>query len=284
MRYREFLTSFKRAYRHKGGTKALELGKLEATWFRQIQEECAWIYDHAGSSDVTDQRHVTYWTRPSGEVRQFSLFNETGKSEDTKGDYGYLGDIAKKRLVFPHLSALGRFAALFQPMLRNLRLNGMGAGSSLDAHEENCITASGLGRTFILRFHLPVFTNPAAHVFLDDEKFQFAEGHLYFFHHGCVHAAANAGKEPRYHLVLDCFLNRSLFAHLFPGHPSPDSCLIKTTDETAVVRGIPSHFPEFVSEGGRVIRGSIDYGRSLPSPFTYFKKNYPSLFDPLHTG
>lgn len=278
MRYGAFVRGITRAYEHKGGIKSLQLGALDADWFRQIQGECSWIIDSAGSSDVTSANHVTNWTRPSGTVRQFSLFNTSGESADTKGDYGYLGDAKKKRLVFPQLEGLKRFAALFGPALRNFRLNGMGPASALDAHEEVSITATRFGHLYILRFHLPVFSNDSARVYLDNESFRYAEGNLYFFNHGCVHAAANGGPGPRYHLVFDCFLGATMFRRLFPGTPSPDQGFVKTSDETCVMRGEPHRFVNFVCEDRRLIEGRIDYGRQVPSMLAYYRRNYPSLF------
>src|SRR6476660_255011 len=101
MRYQEFVNGITTAYMHKGGIKTLALGRLSASWFRQIQADCAHVVAGADPSDVNDERHVTNCTRPTGEVRQFSLFNIAGKTEDTTGDYGYLGDVRKKSFVFP---------------------------------------------------------------------------------------------------------------------------------------------------------------------------------------
>src|SRR6185437_10674668 len=105
MKYSAFMSGITQAYQHTGGIKTLCLGKLEKDWFEQIRSKCSWIIENAGSSDVTAPKHVTYWTRPSGQVRQFSLFNHTGSSADTKGDYGYLGDMSRKSLVYPELKA-----------------------------------------------------------------------------------------------------------------------------------------------------------------------------------
>jgi hypothetical protein len=282
MKYQEFVNGITTAYMHKGGIKTLALGRLSASWFRQIQADCAHIIDGADPSDVNDKRHVTNWTRPTGEVRQFSLFNISGKTEDTTGDYGYLGDVRKKSLVFPKLEGLSRFARLFMPDLRNLRMNGMGPNSALNAHEEGSITATRYGRQHILRFHLPIFTNPGARMFLDDEWFRYEDGTLYFFNHGCVHAVANDSSEPRYHLVLDCFLSKGLFRRLFPGQRSPDPEFRLAADADAFVSQIGNHhFPDFVCEGGRVIEGPIDYGRSVPHWTDWYRTNYPSVFSPL---
>ncbi|MHB1207292.1 MAG: hypothetical protein ACYCZX_17110, partial [Rhodospirillaceae bacterium] len=151
MDYARFIKDLRRAYEHRGGVRTLRLGTLDPAWFAQIQRECNSIVRQGGSSDVTAAAHVTNWTKPKGDVRQFSLFNASGRSDEYLGDYGYRGDASKKRLVFPELKALARFAALFGPPLRNLRLNGMGTDSSLSAHEENSIKAHRFGADYIVR-------------------------------------------------------------------------------------------------------------------------------------
>jgi hypothetical protein len=284
MDYRAFIRGITRAYEHKGGIKALHLGTLAPEWFRQIQGECLWLVQQAGSSDVTATDHVTNWTRPTGAVHQFSLFNASGNSADAKGDFGDDAEARKKRLVFPQLEGIRRFAGLFGSALRNLRLNGMGKSSALDAHEEQSISVTRFGTRHIVRFHLPVFTNATARIYLDDEIFRFEEGRLYFFHHGCVHAASNGAAEPRYHLVLDCFLSLELFRCLFPGHASPDAGFIKATDAASALHGEPFHFPCFVREDKGVIEGAIDYGRVAPGFLDYYRQNYPSVFRLLPKG
>ena len=281
MRYRKFVAEATRAFEHKGGIKILELGALDPSWFTQIQRECAHIIEHAGSSDVGAPKHVTNWTRPSGTVRQFSLFNNSGDSADTKGDYGYLGDVSKKKLVFPELKALARFADLFRPALRNLRLNGMGVNSGLNAHEENSISPTRFGVTHIVRFHLPIFTNPSAKIYVDDEMVHFDEGRLYYFNHGCVHAASNEGPDPRYHLVLDTFLDKLLFRRLIDSGKSPDIGFTKKVSNPPTEH---FHFPNFKREDGVLIEGSINYGRRAPAMLDWYRKRYPSVFGPPNPG
>jgi hypothetical protein len=278
MRYRNFLKGLREAYEHSDGVKTLRLGRLDAAWFADIQRETAFIIENGGSSDVGAPDHVTHWTRPRGKVRQFSLFNTSGRSEDYQGDYGYRGNAAHKKLVFPQLKGLTRFAALFGDALRNLRLNGMGADAGLSAHEENSITPRAWGADYIVRFHLPVFTNDRSYIYLDDERFTYREGELYFFHHGCVHAAANFGADARYHLVLDCFLDRKLFRALFPGGENRDAGFEKATPEAAIMTGEPHTFPEFVCENGKTITTGIAYGRRAPTLVDFYRRNYPSLF------
>ena len=112
------------------------------------------------------------------------------------------------------------------PALRNLRLNGWPA--ALNAHEELSISPARLGSEYIVRFHLPVFTDPDAKVYLDDESFHYREGNIYFFNHGCYHAAANSSEtRVSLYLVLDAFLDRALFARHLPGANSPDYGFVK---------------------------------------------------------
>jgi hypothetical protein len=275
MQYSKLIREIRRAFEHKGGLKILELGTIDADWFSQIQQECAHIIEHAGSSDVGMPKHVTNWTRPSGTVRQFSLFNTSGNSADTTGDYGYLGDASKKKLVFPEMKGLARFAELFRPALRNLRLNGIGINSGLNAHEEQSISATRFAVTYIVRFHLPIFTNSSAKIYVDDEITHFDEGRLYYFNHGCVHAASNEGPDPRYHLVLDAFLEKSLFHRLFDESKSPDPGFIK---RTAAPPTEYYHFPNFKRQDEVLMEGSINYGRRAPTTLDWYRTRYPSVF------
>ena len=99
MTYHEFIAGIRSGFQHKGGIKTLLLGRLTPDWFEQIQQECSSIVASEGSSDVSAKEHVTNWTRPTGQVRQFSLFNMSGDSADYKGDFGYLGDVTKKEIA-----------------------------------------------------------------------------------------------------------------------------------------------------------------------------------------
>lgn len=277
--YSAFVGGLRKAFEHTGGIKTLCLGEIDPAWFAAIQREVREIIENAPSSDVTQKGHVTNWTRPKGKVQQFSLFNSSGNSGDYTGDYGALEDTKKKRLVFPEKAAIARFAALFGGRLRSLRLNGMGPSSGLNAHEEVSISATPTGPRFITRFHLPIVTNDKAWMFLDGERFQYREGKLYFFNHGCVHAGNNESDVPRYHFVLDCFLNRPLFENVIsPAAVSPDAGFKKYTGTDRELIGTPHHFADFTSEDGKIRTGEIAYGRRAPGYLSYWQKNYPSVF------
>ena len=278
-----FLRGFKEAYCHKGGIKALALGDIEPAWFEEIRREVDWIIESQASSNVTDPKHTTNWTKPRGRARQFSLYNPTGKSDEYLSDFTSPKQVPK-RLTFPELKGIARFAGLFGDELLNLRLNGLGTSSSLSLHEEDPIVPGPSGRTFYARFHLPIRTSHEARMLLDGEHFAFEAGRLYFFHHGCVHAAVNDASTPRYHFVLDCELTASLFDRLFPGstRPAPDRGFLPLDEVQAreLCVGTPMQFGEFVTVTGRKITG-IDYGRRVPSAAQWYRANYPSLFRPI---
>jgi hypothetical protein len=279
MNYTQLIKGLRDAYEHHGGIKTLHLGALDRAWFAEVQREASVIISRAAASDVTSPAHVTNWTRPKGKVQQFSLYNESGRTEDYKGDFGYRGDARKKRLVLPEMKSIARLAKLFGGSLRNLRLNGIARGSGLSAHEEGSIQSHAGGTVYIARFHLPVFSNDRAFVYLDDERFRYEEGHLYFFNHGCVHAATNDGDDPRYHIVLDCFLDRSLFRDLFSGRPAQDPGFKKSIGHETAVSADNFVFPDFACEDGRIIATGIQYGRRAPTLTDYYRRNYPSLFN-----
>lgn len=279
-RYRDFLAKYRAAYTHRGGVKAKALGAIDPAWFAEIQREVNWIISGQPSSNVGAKDHTTNWTRPSGVARQFSLFNATGKSDEYLSDFAPPKEVAKK-LTFPELTAISRFAELFGADLINLRLNGLGASSGLSLHEESPISATPRGLSYRVRFHLPIFTTQKAKMLLDGEEFNFETGNLYFFHHGCVHAAVNEGDEHRYHFVLDCELTPKLFARILAGPMascSHDGLLRFDEHKSAALsQGKPVYFGEFVTEAGKKITG-IDYGRQIPRGSDWYRSNYPSVF------
>jgi hypothetical protein len=278
--YRKFCEQYRLAYQHKGGIKAKALGRIDPAWFAEIQKEVAWIIDGQPSSNVGDKTHTTYWTQPKGVARQFSLFNATGKSDEYLTDFAPSTKVSKK-LTFPNLTAIARFAALFGNDLVNLRLNGLGASSGLSLHEENPISATRFGRKYRVRFHLPIHTNPSARMLLDGEEFHFDVGNLYFFHHGCVHAAINDADSHRYHFVLDCELSPELYAKLFTGLDAAPGFIPFTEAKSAQLsKGTAIEFGEFVTQEGKKITG-IDYGRRVPGMLDWYRTNYPSLFNPI---
>ena len=279
MTYSQFISGIRSAYEHSGGLKMFACGQLENSWFRQICSEVNGILDSQPSSDVTSKAHVTNWTRPTGEARQFSLFNATGRTDDFLSDHSF--DRSAKKLTFPHLLGIQRFASIFGPALLNLRLNGLGKSSGLGAHEERSIQCTRYGLVYKIRFHLPIYTNPNARICLDGEMFHFEPGILYFFNQGCVHAAINDGDEPRYHFVLDCLLTRKLQATLLSqlGKPSADLGFRRLSASEAEVyrKSEPWSAADFTTEAG-ILMTRLDYGRVAPKALDYFRAQRPNLF------
>lgn len=89
MTYEKFVRGIRTAYEHRGGLKMFACGKIEDSWFQQIRQEVNWIASSQASSDVTAANHVTYWTRPTGVARQFSLLNGSGRSDDFASDHSF---------------------------------------------------------------------------------------------------------------------------------------------------------------------------------------------------
>lgn len=282
MSYRAFVCDFRRAYEHRGGLKSSALGSLDPLWFEALRGEMSWVIANQPASLVTDKAHTSNWAKPVGVARQFSLFNPTGRPDEYLSDFAPPAKVGKK-LVFPELEATTRFAKMFGEQLWNLRLLGLGRSSKLSLHEENPIEPQRYGMTYKLRFHLPVFTGPGARMLIDGESFHYDAGVLYFFHHGCVHAAVNDDETPRYHLVLDCLASADLYHRLFPGTTrrcDPGYQRLNPAEARATQIGEVSPVDEFVTEGGQT-RHRLDYGRRAPGVMSWYRKAYPSAFRPL---
>lgn len=283
MQYGEFVRGFNLAYEHRGGLKMFAVGRIDPSWFEQIRSDVLWIVNSQASSDVSNPSHVTYWTRPRGVARQFSLLNMTGKPDDFSSDHSM--ELEGKKLTFPQLEATARFSRLFGSNLVNLRLNGLGKNSGLGAHEERPVRAYANGTVkYKIRFHLPIFTNPNAAILLDGEKFHFDEGILYFFNQACVHSAANEGEEPRYHFVVDCILDRILQKNLLSLSVMPvaDSGLrvFNEAESKPYSRSELWEVGEFMTESGRKMT-RIDYGRKKVGRLDYHRGQHPRLYNKL---
>jgi len=205
---------------HAGGIRCLRLLRVAPDWFTALRAEVASLCRDGQPSDVTASDHVTHWTRPRGEVVQYSLLNRSGRFDDTSADHDL--SCADKR--FHHadwLPALGALAAAL-PHAINLRVNVLGPQARLSPHEEHSIVRLHTGAIGArVRFHLPVETSPLAELVLDGEVHALTAGTVHFVNHGCVHAARNGGAERRVHLVWDQLLTREAHAFLFGDAPLP---------------------------------------------------------------
>jgi hypothetical protein len=160
---------------------------------------------------------VTGWTRPKGQVRQWSLFNRHGRTDDTSDDFTYGQHLARKRPL--PLPGIVRLAGGL-PDLVNLRLNVISPGAALSPHEEHLPRPVGSDCVALrARFHLPLVTNPDALMLADGHLLHFTAGAVWFFGNGCVHGAENNGSEDRAHLVWDQLLTTRALDAMFGGTP-----------------------------------------------------------------
>jgi len=63
-----------------------------------------------------------------------------------------------------------------------------------------------------LRLHIPVITNPFSSIVIDRTRIHLALGYIWKLNPVHRHAAANFGKEPRIHIILDCYVDEALKA------------------------------------------------------------------------
>lgn len=205
--------------RHQGGLKIQPCLAVDPAWFASIQDDVRALLEEREASDVMQPAHPSYWVRPFGNgATQHNLFNKSGSTSECTN---HSAKDANCTFTAPELVSLKRFFDLFESRVLTFRLNGLMPGSGLGAHEEFIVS----GDRIRLRFHLPIFTNPEAALLVDDEKFHFREGYVYFFNNGCVHSAVNKGDTNRYHFVWDMWLDEWVYEKLLnldsPATPCP---------------------------------------------------------------
>ncbi|HKQ79960.1 MAG TPA: aspartyl/asparaginyl beta-hydroxylase domain-containing protein [Blastocatellia bacterium] len=199
---------------HAGGIRCLRLFRLEQTYFTELLADVERLRRTESGSNVADLGHVTNWTRPRGEVIQYSLLNASGKYDDFSADHDH-SCFGKRFHGASDYPALARLIDLF-PHTINFRINLMGPGAALAPHEEHSVFRSRAGSVALrIRFHLPVVTNTLAELTLDGWAYHLDAGEIYFVNHGCVHWARNGGAESRLHLVWDMLLTREAFEFMF---------------------------------------------------------------------
>jgi hypothetical protein len=64
------------------------------------------------------------------------------------------------------------------------------------------------------RIHLPVITNESAYLILDGRRLHLPVGHLWKLDPVHRHGACNFGSEARVHMLMDCYRDEALNAHL----------------------------------------------------------------------
>lgn len=245
--------------RHQGGIRCLVLRPFDPVRFGSLKTEIAQLIDVHRPSCPGRSGHVTHWAGPSGDVFQYSLWNRSGRTDDFSDDHE-LELPGKAFRLGGRFPIIGELAAAL-PDIVNMRVNVLGPGASLAAHEEHLFVRFASGRIAIrARFHVPVFTSPKATIVLDGDQFHLEEGLVHLVNHGCVHSAANNGSEPRVHLVWDMILTARSYAALFevdalgplcraaPRKPSPVAHV-----EMGAFRRLPPQVPALEAEQARII-------------------------------
>ena len=126
---RELFDGIRKGNFHCGGIRCLKLMRLHGSHFTAMRQEIARICKSEQPSNVGSSDHITNWTRPRGEVLQFSLLNLSGSTSDFSGDH----DLSTFGKRFHHAREYPAVAAFIDsfPDILNLRVNILGAGARL---------------------------------------------------------------------------------------------------------------------------------------------------------
>jgi hypothetical protein len=217
---RQLLDGLRDGNDHTGGIRCLRLFRVDPSYFEHLRAEAARLCECERPSNVSAPDHVTNWTRPRGEVLQFSLFNRSGRTSDFSEDHD-LSSVGKRFGSAAEYPVLASFMATF-PDLVNVRLNVLGPRARLAVHEEHSIVRMSNGTIgACVRYHLPLVTNESAHLTLDEHVFHLDCGIVHLVNHGCFHAVRNDGAKRRVHLVWDQLLTRDAYDVLFGDGSSP---------------------------------------------------------------
>ena len=193
---------------------------------------------------------------PYGQATQHSLFNASGATSDTSVDHNH--QVGGKAFNAPECPALHRFVRCFESRLLNFRVNGIQPESGLSPHQEFVVHGDRLR----LRFHLPIVATEQAPLFLGEEKHYVRPGVVYYFNNGCVHGATNTGREVRYHLVWDLFLDEWIWDNVprpgFGEHARPRAAQADVAERAAARRVEPYPIDEYVigTQSGVVLRAT----------------------------
>ncbi len=214
MNARELLDGIQRGDEHSSGILCLKLFRVTRAFMAELRSDVERLCQSQLSSDVTRPEHITYWTRPFGEVAQFSLLNASGRYDDFSSDHN-LSCFGKQFHGAQAYPALARLISVF-PHLVNFRINWLGPRSGLSPHKEHALIRTRSATVGArLRFHLPITTNPFAELMVGGRIYHLDERTIYCVNHGCVHSAKNDGALPRIHLVWDMLLTKQAFECMF---------------------------------------------------------------------
>ena len=121
--------------------------------------------------------------------------------------------LANEPVMSPIREIISRLPCQFE----RIRLLKLAAGKSLRKHNDNI--DQDIESKKIVRIHVPIRTNSEV-VFTmyendedyDGEKLNLKAGHFYYLDVTKPHSVSNNSNEDRYHLVVDCYVNRELEA------------------------------------------------------------------------
>jgi hypothetical protein len=106
----------------------------------------------------------------------------------------------------PHMARFSYFreiAAGFPMEQRTVRLMKLGPGAEIRPHMDGYLGYDD----GLVRFHIPVQTNPKVEFMLDGRRLDMAPGETWYADFNLVHSVANRGETDRVHLVIDGVVN-----------------------------------------------------------------------------
>ncbi len=109
-----------------------------------------------------------------------------------------------KRLLLPIMNQAVAPYAYSQPIYPKVMLARLAAGYSIDHHSDGAGSNS-----CVHKIHIPIQTNTNATFIIDGVKFHLQEGHAYEVNNLALHAAQNAGEDPRIHLIFELYNEQS---------------------------------------------------------------------------
>jgi hypothetical protein len=230
--------------------RAARVGKVSAGFLARLSQDVKHISENLPSTSVQTQGHITNWTRPKGDVQQWSLWNSRGRTDSTAEDFNYVLTGRRAPDNCPTIQALAESL----PSLANMRLNYLGpGGGALSPHEEHLPFVIDEERVGLrCRFHLPIITNPKCRMLADNQWYHFVVGNVYAFNNGCVHAAENNGDTDRYHLVWDQLMTEEAYNAMFV-----DGTQHITLDRGAAKRAGRLDVQDYARSGG-VLKAEFD--------------------------
>jgi hypothetical protein len=154
----------------------------------------------------------------SGGMKIVSLLNPTGE----QNNFDYTDCQAPRATplleALPHLKA---FLTKSQLHIMGCRLLKLEPGCFFHEHRD-FVYLENIPR---YRLHLPLITNPQASIIAPGVKIHFKKGYLWKLDpKQTVHSAINGGKDARYHVLIDCYLNERL-VQLLAEQFLDDDCL-----------------------------------------------------------